>query len=334
MTIHSGHARQKIAVLFILIVYTVWGTQPLYWQLFGPIPLSHILAHRIIWSAFLLLPFVLITKRRTQLKQIPGSFRRIAILMLCALAIGGNWLLNIYAAATKQVVEASLGHYITPIMIILLGVFVLKEPFRLYKMVGLALAALGAVILTVHIGRLPMIALLLVVTFTTYTFLKKTTPLGPLVGVTAETLLLMPFAVLFLVYQNSRGVPFFFTNSPKDIVMLISTGAFTAIPLLLFSIGVRWIDFSNLGFLQYYAPSLSLLIGIFIFRERFTPVYFLSFSCIWTAVLIVVFTPIFMGRKKYGGKDGKSGGPAYDRNSGAASAPDRIKTARSRSAPR
>lgn len=308
MTYHSGHSRQKIAVLFILIVYTVWGTQPLYWQLFGPIPLSHIMAHRIIWSSVLLLPIVMMTKRREQLRQIPGSLRRIAILILCALAIGGNWLLNIYAAATKQVVEASLGHYITPIAIILLGVFVLKEPFRLYKMIALALAALGAVILTVHIGRLPMIALLLVVTFVTYTFLKKTTPLGPLVGVTAETLILMPFAVLFLVYQHSRGVPFFFTNSPKDVVLLISTGAFTSIPLLLFSTGVRWIDFSNLGFLQYYAPSLSLLIGIFIFRERFTPVYFLSFSCIWTAVLIVVFTPIIMRRKKDGREDGKSGG--------------------------
>ena len=304
MTIHSGHGRQKIAVLFILIVYTVWGTQPLYWRLFGPIPLSHIMAHRIIWSSVLLLPIVMLTRRREQLKEISGSLRRIAVLMLSALAIGGNWLLNIHAAATKQVVEASLGHYITPIAIILLGVFVLKEPFRLYKMFALTLAALGALILTLHIGRLPIIALLLVITFVTYTFLKKTTPLGPLAGVTAETLILTPLAILFLVYQKGRGIPVFFTSSPKDVVLLISTGAFTSIPLLLFSTGVRWIDFSNLGFLQYYAPSLSLLIGIFVFRERFTPVYFLSFSCIWTAILIVLFTPILMRGKKGGADTG------------------------------
>jgi chloramphenicol-sensitive protein RarD len=302
MTHTSGDSRQKIAVLFILLVYTVWGTQPLYWQLFGPIPLSHILAHRIIWSAILLLPVVLARGLHAQLKQIPGSLRRITILMLCAVAIGGNWLLNIYAAATRQVVEASLGHYITPIAIILLGVIVLKERFRLYKMVGLILAAAGAGILTVHIGRLPMIALLLVITFTTYTFLKKTTPLGPLVGVTAETLFLVPFAVGFLVYRHRTGVPIFFSDSPRDIVLLISTGAFTAIPLLLFSTGVRWIDFSNLGFLQYYAPSLSLLIGVFIFREHFTRVYLLSFSLIWTAVLIVVLTPILARQRKIGGK--------------------------------
>lgn len=293
MTIHPAHARKKIAVLFILIVYTVWGIQPLYWQFFGPIPLSHILAHRIIWSAALLLPVVIVTRRLDQLRHIPGALGQIAILTLCALAIGGNWLLNIHAATTKQVVEASLGHYITPIVVVLLGVFVLKEPLRPYKMIALGLAALGAAILTAHIGRLPMIAILLVLSFTTYTFLKKTSPLGPLAGVAAETLILTPPAVLFLGYQYSKGIPIFSTGSPKDIALLISTGAFTSIPLLLFATGVRWIDFSNLGFLQYYAPSLSLLIGVFIFRETFTPVYFLSFSCIWTALAMVVFTPIF-----------------------------------------
>lgn len=158
-------------------------------------------------------------------------------------------------------------------------------------MIALALVAVGTGIITAHIGRLPMIALMLVVTFVTYAFLKKTTPLGPLIGITAETLILLPFAVLFLVYQRSVGIPYFFTGDVKDILLLISTGVFTSVPLLLFAIGVRWIDFSNLGFIQYYAPSLSLLIGIFIFHERFTPTYLLGFSLIWTAILIVVFTP-------------------------------------------
>jgi len=286
-----------MAVAFILIVYTVWGVQPLYWQLFGPIPLSHILAHRIIWSALLLLPITVMTKRRRQLKRVSISFSQFAIIALCAVAIGGNWLLNISAAATKQVVEASLGHYITPIVVVLLGVFVLKEPFRLYKTTALALVAVGTGILTVHIGKLPIIALMLVVTFVTYAFLKKTTPLGPLVGITAETVILLPFAVLFLVYQRSTGIPWFFTTDPKDILLLVSTGVFTSVPLLLFATGVRWIEFSNLGFIQYYAPSLSLLIGIFIFRERFTPTYLLSFGFIWIAILIVVFTPVFLHGK-------------------------------------
>jgi len=293
----SGDAHQRLAVFFIVIVYTVWGVQPLYWQLFGPIPLSHILAHRIIWSALLLVPTVLLTRGRNQQIRVPVTAKLIGIIFLCALAIGGNWLLNIYAAATKQVVEASLGHYITPIAVILIGVFVLKESLRRYKMIALALIAVGTVILTVHIGRLPTIALLLVVTFATYAFLKKTTPLGPLLGITFETLILFPFAVLFLVYRSSVGTPFFFTTDTKDILLLISTGVFTSVPLLLFSTGVRWIDLSNLGFIQYYAPSLSLLIGIFIFRERFTPVYLVSFSFIWAAILIVLVTPALWPQK-------------------------------------
>jgi len=297
LTTAGGYAHRRSALFFIFFVYTVWGIQPLYWQLFSGIPLSHILAHRIIWSAPLLVPVVIFTGRRSQLKQIVQSFRYTLIILFCSLAIGSNWLLNIYAAATKQVVEASLGHYITPLLIILLGVFVLKEPFRPYKIVALLLAAAGATVLTLHIGRLPLIALLLVVSFTSYAVLKKTTPLGPLVGITAEILCLFPFALSFLLYQHSRGIPFFITTSPKHILLLISTGGFTAFPLLLFAIGVRSIDFSNLGFIQYYAPSLSLLIGIFIFHETFTAVYLLSFSLIWTGILIVLFTPVLKYRK-------------------------------------
>lgn len=291
MAIRSKRAQQRLAVLFILIVYTVWGTQPLYWRLFGPISPTHILAHRIIWSTLLLVPIVVATQRGAQLRALTGSIQQVVVTFLCAFAIGGNWMLNIYAAATGQVVEASLGHYITPIAVVLLGVFVLKEPFRRYKMIALALVALGATIITVHIGRLPTIALLLVVTFVTYSFLKKTTPVGALVGITAETVILLPFAVLFLLYQRSAGVPFFFVTATREILLLISTGVFTSIPLLLFSIGVRWIDFSNLGFLQYYAPSLSLLIGVLVFHEPFTPVYFVSFGFIWTAILIVLVAP-------------------------------------------
>ena len=133
----------------VLSVYTVWGIQPLYWQMFKDIPLSHILAHRIIWSVLFLLPVVFLAKRWKTLITVFHSLGAVLITLVCALAIGANWLLNIYAAATKQVVEASLGHYITPIIIIFLGVFVLKETFQPYKFVATLLVLSGVVILTV-----------------------------------------------------------------------------------------------------------------------------------------------------------------------------------------
>jgi len=131
------------------------------------------------------------TKRRSRLKQIPGSFKGIMVILFCALGIGGIWLLNFYTAATKQVVESSLGLYITPTVFILLAVFVIKEPFLLYKIIARALAAFEAVILNIHIGRLPIIALLPMLSLTTYTFLMKTKSLGSLVGIIFETLILL-----------------------------------------------------------------------------------------------------------------------------------------------
>lgn len=290
----SDHIKQSInqtALFSILCVYTIWGIQPLYWQFFKAIPLSHILAHRIIWSAVFLVPAIFVTKRHHLLLEVFRSFKQIQMTALCALSIGFNWLVNIYAAATKQVVEASLGHYITPILIILLGVLVFHETLELYKLIAVFIAFSGVVILTIHVGKLPLIALLLILTFVTYTFLKKVTPMDPIVGITAETLLLLPLAIGYLVFKQMAGLPFFITATGENTMLLISTGVFTSVPLLLFSVGVRGLDLSNVGFIQYYAPSLSLVIGIFVFKETFTTIHFLSFGLLWLAILIVLIAP-------------------------------------------
>ena len=132
----NSKATPGMSLVCVLLVYTIWGIQPLYWQLFGDIPLPHILAHRIVWSVLFLMPVVVLTKRWGTLIVVFRSLRLVLITSLCAITIGANWLLNIYAAATKQVVEASLGHYITPIVIIILGVLVLKERVQPYKDFG------------------------------------------------------------------------------------------------------------------------------------------------------------------------------------------------------
>ena len=282
----------RMSLVCVLLVYTIWGIQPLYWQLFNDISLSHILAHRIIWSVLFLLPIVVLTKRWDKLIKVLQSLRLVLITFICAIAIGANWLLNIYAAATKQVVEASLGHYITPIIIIVLGVFALKESFQPYKFIATFLVVIGVVILTLYVGKLPVIAIFLVITFAVYTFAKKVTLIDPVVGITVETLILLTLAIIYLYVKSFTGEPFFATGAAKDALLLISTGIFTSVPLLLFSIGVRGINLSNLGFIQYYAPSLSLIVGVFIFHEQFSSVHLLCFGLIWIAILIVLLTPL------------------------------------------
>ena len=287
----------KLAVASVLCVYTIWGIQPLYWQYFADIPLPHILAHRIVWSAVFLLPIVLLNKQLPNLESAFKSAKQLKLSLLCSIAIGANWLVNIYAASTKQVVEASLGHYVTPIIIILLGVYILKEPIDLYKIIAILFATAGVVLITIYIGQLPMIALLLIVSFTLYTFLKKISVMDSLVGITLETLLLAPIALAYLIIKMNTGLPFFGTESTKSVLLLMSTGIFTSIPLLLFSYGVRGMNLSSFGFIQYYAPTVSLIIGIFIFNEHFSTMHLTSFGFIWIGILIVLIGPIIKGNK-------------------------------------
>ncbi|MDW7672813.1 MAG: EamA family transporter RarD [Bacillota bacterium] len=283
---------QKLPLMSVLLVYTIWGIQPLYWQLFHQVPLTHILAHRIIWSVCLLFPVILLTHRWVQLTLLFRSLRRIGLTALCAVMIASNWMLYIYAVSTKQVVEASMGQYITPILVIFLGVFILWEKTQLHEVIATLIAAAGVGILTVHVGRVPAIALLLILTFTSYTFLKKTIRVDPLVGITAEMLVLLPFMVGFLVFKQMGGTPLFMSGSRETISLLLSTGLFTSIPLLLFAYGVPRLQLSNLGFIQYYAPTINLLIAIFIFDETFTHTHLVSFGLIWTAIAIVVLKPL------------------------------------------
>ena len=296
---HFDQKSLKPAYISVLFVYTIWGIQPLYWQCFGHVPLAHVLAHRIVWSSILLLPLVALTNRKQALISLFRSRRQMKFAALCSFAIGFNWLINIYAAASRQVVEASLGHYITPVLTIIIGLALLKEKIAPHKIIATLLAIIGVAILTIYVGRLPVIALFLILSFTTYTFFKKISQVDSLVGITAETLILAPFALAYLLAQQRTGLPVFADHSIKTVGLLISTGIFTSVPLLLFSYGVRGMPLSSLGFIQYYAPTLSLGIGIFIFKEAFSVVHFISFSFIWLAILIVLFVPLLQRKSQH-----------------------------------
>jgi chloramphenicol-sensitive protein RarD len=177
-------------------------------------------------------------------------------------------------------------------LVIFLGVFILKEKTQLHKIIATLIAATGVGMLTIHVGKVPAIALLLILTFTTYTFLKKVIQVDPVVGIAAEMLVLLPFMVVFLAFKRAGGTPLFITGNSETVWLLLSTGLFTSIPLLLFAYGVPRLHLSNLGFIQYYAPSINLLIAIFIFGETFTPIHFASFGLIWIAIAIVLLNPL------------------------------------------
>ena len=280
---------KTLGLFSIFCVYTIWGAQPIYWKLFQQVPLDQILAHRIIWSAFLLIGIIFYQNKLEELIDIFRCKKYLYLIIPSAFLIASNWLINIYAAYSNQIIEASLGHYITPIVIIFLGVFVLKEKIARYELIAALLAAIGVLLLTVTIGKLPLIALLLIFTFAIYTYLKKIIKVNALLSLTVEIIVLLPFALSYLVSLELNNKGIFLQSSPKLMLLIISTGLFTAIPLLLYSFGVQRINLSKLGFIQYFGPTLSLVLGIFLFKETFTKIHLISFSFIWLSIIIVIF---------------------------------------------
>lgn len=270
--------------------YLIWGILPVYWKWVDHVQSDEVLAHRILWAFVFTAGIVLLTGQwadlRKELSTIIAYRKKRFGIILASLLISGNWFLYIWAVNHDRVVEASLGYYINPLVSVLLGVVVLKESLSLWQFVSFGLATTGVLILTIHFGSVPWIALTLAVSFGLYGLLKKLVPLGALNGLTIETLIVTPFVLLFLGYLQWQGTSYFGLQDIGTTALLMGGGVVTAIPLLLFASGAKRIPLYMMGFLQYIAPSISLMLGVFLYHEPFTGVHLLSFSLIWAALTI------------------------------------------------
>lgn len=280
---------QTSGILAASLSYVIWGFLPLYWKLLGDVSAGEILAHRIVWSFVFMLFILMIAKKLklfwTDLKELMSHRKRFIAITSASIIISFNWVLYIWAVNTDQVVQASLGYYINPLISILLGIFVLKERLTFWQMISFALAFIGVIYLTVHFGTVPWIALLLAVSFGVYGLIKKMVNLGAMSGLAIETMFITPIALLFLsfVHINGNGA---FADGTLQTLLLVGAGVATAVPLLLFASGARKIPLSMIGFLQYIAPTLMLIIGVFLYNEPFTKYHLIAFVCIWSALAI------------------------------------------------
>ncbi len=283
--------------IYALGAFTLWGLLPVYWKWLAAVPAGEILAHRVFWSACFVTGLLLALGRRDFLKLLTGARTR-SSLIVTGLLIGVNWFTYIYAVNSGQVIEASMGYYINPLISILLGMIVLKERLTPLQTAALFLAAAGVLIVTVNYGRMPWIALILSGTFGLYGLLKKTANLDALSSLAIETLLLAPFAagyILLNLYNDTGAAGRLGTQTD---LLLIFSGVVTALPLYWFAQGARRIPLSRVGFLQYIAPSLMLMIGVFLFKEAFTLIHAISFGCIWAALLLYSLSrPVSSHRK-------------------------------------
>lgn len=273
--------------------YLMWGLLPLYWKLIESVAAEEILAHRIIWS-FMFMLFVLgISKRLGQLlaewKRLLHQPKSFIFLIIASLLISINWFLYIWAVNHDHIIETSLGYYINPLISILLGMVVLKERLNFWQLFSVALAAAGVTILTVQFGSFPWVAISLAVSFGIYGLAKKTANFDAAIGLTMETLVITPLALIYLLFLQVNGSMSFGSSSLSDSLLLMGAGIATAMPLLYFAKGARLIPLSMLGFLQYISPTISLCIGVFLYHEHFTRAHMTAFFFIWTALITFSF---------------------------------------------
>ncbi len=285
MTPESSH-RSRNGLLLGLGAYGLWGIIPLYFQFLRHLPAWEVLAHRIFW-AFLLLALVIVLRRRVpDILRILRSPAVISRLALSTLLIGLNWFTYIYAVFTAQILEASLGYFITPLVNVLLGVAFLRERLRPLQVISLAVAAVGVLNLALLGHGIPWIALTLACSFAFYGLIRKTVAADAMSGLFVETMLLAPLSVLFLAGLQIQGSAVSLQSGIGILAVLAMSGLITTVPLLLFAASARRLTMASLGFLQYLAPSLQFLLAVFLFGEPFAMTQLASFACIWTAVAL------------------------------------------------
>ncbi|MFY9209014.1 MAG: EamA family transporter RarD [Candidatus Nanopelagicales bacterium] len=274
-------------VLLGVAGYLFWGMFPLYFALLDSVSPIEIVAHRIIWSLIVVL-LVLIVGKQWRAFTSAFSRRNVIILGSAAIFLSINWLVYVYAVTTNQVVQASLGYFVNPLISVAMGVLILKEKLRKTQWIAVGIAIVAVVVLTIASGSLPWIALTLGLSFATYGLLKKFANLPSLHSLGIETAVLVPIALVILGIAIVNGSESFVLDGPKITFLLIMLGPVTAIPLLAFGGASTRIPLSTLGVLQYITPIAQFFLGVFVFQEIMSTGRWIGFTLVW--VSLVIFT--------------------------------------------
>ncbi|KQB93511.1 putative transporter YojE [Geobacillus sp. PA-3] len=301
-----GYFREeKQGIIYTAVSYLLWGVLPLYWKLLEARPALEILAHRIIWSFVFMVILLAATGQLTVWRQELKAMRRRPALAwgiaAAALLISANWFIYIWAVTNHHIVEASLGYYINPLVSVALGTIVLRERLSVGQWFAVFLAAAGVTVMAAEYGSFPWVALSLALSFGLYGLVKKLASVDSSVGLTLETMVVMPLSAVYLLWLYNETPALVEAAAWWQWVLLAGAGPATAVPLLYFAKGAKRVSMTMLGFLQYIAPTISLLLGVFLFDEPFTKAHLYAFSCIWAALILFSVVQIRQasGRKKW-----------------------------------
>ena len=281
-----------------LAAFCTWGLIPVYWKLLSAIPAYEILAHRLVWTTAFLTGLLSWQRRWSEVRGATRSRRALFYCLGSGTAISVNWFFFIWAVNIGRVVETSLGYFMTPLVNVLFGAVFLRERLTRWQFVSVMLALVGVLNLTFGYGRFPWLAITLCVSFGLYGLLRKKSGVRPIPGLFLETSLLTPLGLGYLAWLQSRGgaASTVGTASWPLLLLLVSTGVVTGLPLVWFGHAARHLRMTTVGFLQYIAPSCSFFLGVFLYREPFTRAHLVTFTFIWVALVIFTTEAIWRWR--------------------------------------
>ncbi|CAM3123931.1 EamA family transporter RarD [Vibrio mytili] len=278
--------RARQGVLLAIAAYTMWGIAPMYFKSIAQVSAFEILSHRVIWSFFLLAALLHFGRRWRAVYDIASSKSKMAYLLSSSVLIGANWLIFIWAVNTNHMLDASLGYFINPLINILLGMVFLGERLRKLQWFAVVLAGCGVLVQLIVFGSVPIVAMALAMSFGFYGLLRKKVAVDAQTGLFVETLLLLPAALVYLLFFADTATSNMMNNAASLNTLLIAAGVITTLPLLCFTGAATRLKLSTLGFFQYIGPSLMFLLAVLMYGEAFTMDKAITFAFIWGALVV------------------------------------------------
>jgi chloramphenicol-sensitive protein RarD len=296
----SGHPEQpQLGVVCALGAFLWWGCAVFYFKAIEHVPATEILAHRILWSAVLMVGYLVATRRLRTTALAVWNYRTASTLAITTILIACSWFIFVWAVTHDRVLETSMGYFLCPLVSVGLGFLFLGERFRSLQFVGIVLACLAVAILGIHTGKIPAVSLALAFTFGFYGLLRKRAKVDGVAGLAAESLMLSPLALSYLVYLDSADAMVFGHGDRVTDLLLTAAGVVTAVPLVLFVTGARRLRYATIGILQYLMPTMTFLIAIFVFHEPLDVLQLFAFGAIWAAVVLYCIDTISLSSCKY-----------------------------------
>ena len=276
--------------------YVLWGVLPVYWKLLDDVLPFEILSSRFMWSCVFVALLIFVQGKLplfiTEVKNVFSRFKTRAAMVAAAFVISINWGSFIWAVNNGHIVETSMGYYINPLVSVLFAVLFLRERLNKIQIAAVLCACVGVASMVWSFGRLPWVSLTLAVSFALYGLIKKLLPVSSLTSIMLETLIITPLALMYEYTLWQQGVSFYASGDTQVLCLLAGAGAVTAVPLLLFTAGAKLLPLKIIGFLQYISPTLTLLLGVFVYGEAFTAQHLLAFGWIWAALALFIVSQL------------------------------------------